>query len=130
MVTLGLDCAPSGTVMKTKQNSLQIEIGINVGCHFLIPLSMYDFLDIAIDEIIEGINMLLYQPPHLFPRQTNKQNHPLSQLSPGNPHCFQNRVQPQLRTNPPIGLTISKHKTLLRQEIPMQGRIRHLKKGR
>lgn len=131
MVTLALNCAPSGTVMKTKQNSLQIEIGINVWRHFLIPLSMYDFLDIAIDEIIEGVDMLLYQPPHLFPRQTNKQTKPplvttLPRKPPLLPKPSSTSIAEKSTNRSHNFETIKSSQTI----IPIQGRTRHLKKGR
>lgn len=75
--------------------------------------------------------MLLYQPPHLFPRQTNKQTKPplvttLPRKPPLLPKPSSTSIAEKSTNRSHNFETIKSSQTI----IPIQGRTRHLKKGR
>lgn len=42
-----------------KEDELEIEVAVNIAPHFIVCLD--DFLDLRLDEVIEGINVLFDQ---------------------------------------------------------------------
>ena len=47
------------------EGSLEEEVGISVACDLLIALGMHNLFDLMVDEVVEGVDVLLHQPPHL-----------------------------------------------------------------
>ena len=47
------------------ESSLEKEVGVGVARDLLITLSMHNLFYLMVDEVVEGVDMLLHQPPHL-----------------------------------------------------------------
>ena len=48
-----------------REGSPEEEVGVSVACDLFIALSMHNLLDLMVDEVVEGVDVLLHQPPHL-----------------------------------------------------------------
>ena len=44
---------------------LEVEVGVSVAGDLLVALGMHDLLDLVVDEVVEGVDVLLHQAPHL-----------------------------------------------------------------